>query len=169
MGNDAQTPADGVLNEETAVSRAAAEAGSPLAGMDLRALVPSRPEQADQLAQLLDAYGLFCEANRQHGPGLSHEPRPVFPVVEGSPPAPRLAPPLLHHYKKWLIAAKDTAGEVLSARTINNDLAAVRAFCAWLLRHERRSRGTRTPRSPTSGSTTRRMSAGRSRRPKSSR
>jgi integrase/recombinase XerC/integrase/recombinase XerD len=107
--------------------------------VDLRTLVPSHPEQADQVAQLLDAYGLFCEANlavstvRVYRSALGL----FFRWWKAHHPRLRLAPPLLHHYKKWLMTATDERGEALSARTINNYLAAVRAFCAWLKRHEK--------------------------------
>lgn len=132
-----QTPADGVHGDARMTGPPLAKEGSRLAGMDLRALVPNRPEQADQLAQLLDAYGLFCEANlaastvRVYRTNLGL----FFQWWKDHHPRLRLAPPLLHHYKKWLLCAKDDGGEVLSARTINNYLAAVRAFCHWLARH----------------------------------
>ena len=138
MENDENPAPDGVRGEAGGCGPPLVGEGRRLVHVDLRALVPSRPEQADQLVRLLDAYDLFCEANlapttvRVYRSNLGL----FFQWWKAHHPRLRLAPPLLHHYKKWLIVAKDTAGEVLSARTINNYLAAVRAFCAWLLHHE---------------------------------
>lgn len=141
MVNDFNPPPDegsGTLSREGAEPGGEATLPATLARTELRALVPQRPADFTTLRELVDAYGLFCEANlapstvrvyrsnlglfltwwRQHHPRL------------------RLSPPLLHHYKKWLLGSRDEAGERLGARTINHYLATVRAFCQWLHAHQ---------------------------------
>ena len=47
-------------------------------------------------------------------------------------PYETLGPTLLHAYKIWLCDNRDQGQERLQARSINNYLAAVRAFCRWI-------------------------------------
>ena len=79
-------------------------------------------------------YLLFCQANKAASTHRIYQSTlwAFYRWWRQERPFETLGPTLLHAYKIWLCESRDRGQERLQARSINNYLAAVRAFCRWI-------------------------------------
>ena len=97
-------------------------------------LRPGRGGDRVHLQATFYHYLLFCQANKAASTHRIYQSTlwAFYRWWRQERPDETLGPPLLHAYKIWLCESRDQGQERLQARSINNYLAAVRAFCRWI-------------------------------------
>jgi site-specific recombinase XerD len=97
-------------------------------------LQPGRDGDHVHLQATFYHYLLFCQANKAASTHRIYQSTlwAFFHWWRQERPFETLGPTLLHAYKIWLCESRDQGQERLQARSINNYLAAVRAFCRWI-------------------------------------
>ena len=97
-------------------------------------LQPGRDGDRVHLQATFYHYLLFCQANKSAGTHRIYQSTlwAFYRWWGRARPYEKLGPTLLHAYKICLCESRDQGQERLQARSINNYLAAVRAFCRWI-------------------------------------
>jgi integrase/recombinase XerD len=97
-------------------------------------LQPGRDGDRVHLQATFYHYLLFCQANKAASTYRIYQSTlwAFYRWWRQERPYETLGPTLLHGYKIWLCESRDQGQERLQARSINNYLAAVRAFCRWI-------------------------------------
>ena len=97
-------------------------------------LQPGRDGDHVHLQATFYHYLLFCQANKAASTHRIYQSTlwAFYRWWRQERPFETLGPTLLHAYKIWLCESRDRGQERLQARSINNYLAAVRAFCRWI-------------------------------------
>ena len=101
---------------------------------NLLMLQPGRDGDRVHLQATFYHYLLFCQANKAASTHRIYQSTlwAFYRWWGRERPYETLGPTLLHAYKIWLCESRDQGQERLQARSINNYLAAVRAFCRWI-------------------------------------
>ena len=126
--DESDAPSDG----ESPMTRLPRESGEGIRN-PLR-LQPGRDDDHVHLQATFYHYLLFCQANKAAGTHRIYQSTlwAFYRWWRQERPFETLGPTLLHAYKIWLCESRDRGQERLQARSINNYLAAVRAFCRWI-------------------------------------
>ncbi|HNP84315.1 MAG TPA: tyrosine-type recombinase/integrase [Nitrospira sp.] len=97
-------------------------------------LQPGKDSDRVHLQATFYHYLLFCQANKAASTHRIYQSTlwAFYRWWSQERPYETLGPTLLHAYKIWLCQSRDQGQERLQARSINNYLAAVRAFCRWI-------------------------------------
>ena len=97
-------------------------------------LQPGRDGDHVHLQATFYHYLLFCQANKAASTHRIYQSTlwAFYRWWRQERPYEMLGPTLLHAYKISLCESRDQGQERLQARSINNYLAAVRAFCRWI-------------------------------------
>ena len=123
---------DATSDSESPMTRLQRESGEGIWN-PLR-LQPGRDGDHVHLQATFYHYLLFCQANKAASTHRIYQSTlwAFYRWWRQERPFETLAPTLLHAYKIWLCESRDRGQERLQARSINNYLAAVRAFCRWI-------------------------------------
>ncbi|HNK76714.1 MAG TPA: tyrosine-type recombinase/integrase, partial [Nitrospira sp.] len=123
---------DSTSDGESPMTRLPRESGEGIKN-PLR-LQPGRDGDHVHLQATFYHYLLFCQANKAASTHRIYQSTlwAFYRWWRQERPFETLAPTLLHAYKIWLCESRDRGQERLQARSINNYLAAVRAFCRWI-------------------------------------
>ena len=123
---------DATSDSESTMTRLQRESGEGIRN-PLR-LQPGRDGDHVHLQATFYHYLLFCQANKAASTHRIYQSTlwAFYRWWRQERPFETLGPTLLHAYKIWLCESRDRGQERLQARSINNYLAAVRAFCRWI-------------------------------------